>query len=147
MQTTEQVARAAKARKLAAVLWSSGMKVELARHMTEHEWWQVALRAGCHPPHSEATKEAVYAILGTPRGWGAITDVPCFFRACAGTLRWAENGYVPGYRICDTCGRHYELTRLGRETGLIPRSIRPNGRRSSRLPDGRVNFFVPLGSQ
>lgn len=77
--------------------------------------------------------------------WSAITDVSCFFRACSGTLRWAENGYVPGYRICDTCGRHYELTHdalMGR--GL---AIRHNRRRSTILPDGRVSFFVPWGER
>lgn len=38
--------------------------------------------------------------------WAAVTDVPC--PAClAGTIRWAEMGYVPGYRICDGCSRHF----------------------------------------
>lgn len=42
--------------------------------------------------------------------WASVTDVLC--PACAaggveGMLRWAEAGYVPGYRICDGCGRHY----------------------------------------
>ncbi len=41
-------------------------------------------------------------------GWESVTDVPCLFK-CDGTIRWAEAGYVPGYRICDGCGRHYEL--------------------------------------
>jgi hypothetical protein len=38
--------------------------------------------------------------------WAAVTDVPC---PCChdGTIRWAEAGFVPGYRICDGCGRHY----------------------------------------
>jgi hypothetical protein len=39
--------------------------------------------------------------------WSAVTDVPCPLDSCDGMLRWAENGYVPGYRICDHCGRHY----------------------------------------
>lgn len=38
--------------------------------------------------------------------WDAVTDVPC--PVCkTGTIRWAEAGYVPGYRICDGCGRHF----------------------------------------
>ena len=143
----EHEARAAKAQKLANALFGAGITVELARQMTEREWCQVAQRAECHPPHSEATKEAVYAILSVPRGWDQITDIPCFIRACNGTIRWAENGYVPGYRICDKCGRHYEFTRGCREVGLTRRSIRPNGRRSPILSDGRVSFFVPWGAR
>lgn len=39
--------------------------------------------------------------------WAAVTDVSC--PCCeAGTVRWAEAGYVPGYRICDDCGRHFQ---------------------------------------
>lgn len=140
---TEHQARAAKARKLADQLWSAGITSQLARRMTQRDWDQVAHYAGCHPPHSDATREMVYAILDVPRGWDQITDVPCFFRSCSGTLRWAENGYVPGYRICDKCGRHYEFSRRGRETGLVRSAIRHNGRRSPVLPDGRVLFFVP----
>lgn len=38
--------------------------------------------------------------------WATVTDVPC--PRCAallgGQVRWAEAGYVPGYRVCDTCG-------------------------------------------
>lgn len=37
--------------------------------------------------------------------WGNVTDVQC--PICRGTIRWAEAGYVPGYRICDSCGRHF----------------------------------------
>lgn len=39
-------------------------------------------------------------------GWPGVTDVPCP-RGCGGTLRWAEAGYVPGYRICDLCEARY----------------------------------------
>lgn len=38
--------------------------------------------------------------------WQAITDVPCPVCRTA-TIRWAEAGYVPGYRICDGCGLHF----------------------------------------
>jgi hypothetical protein len=38
--------------------------------------------------------------------WGSVTSVPC--PACEqGTLRWAEAAFVQGYRICDTCHRHF----------------------------------------
>ena len=38
--------------------------------------------------------------------WSAVTDVQC--PTCgSGVIRWAEAGYVPGYRICDQCRRHY----------------------------------------
>lgn len=35
--------------------------------------------------------------------WTLVSIVPC--RACGGRLLWAEAGYVPGYRICEGCGR------------------------------------------
>lgn len=36
--------------------------------------------------------------------WTSVTDVPC---PCGGGMvRWAEAGYVPGYRICDG-GQHW----------------------------------------
>jgi hypothetical protein len=44
--------------------------------------------------------------LGPRDYWQAVTDVPC--PACrAGTVRWHEAGYVPGYRCCDGCGREF----------------------------------------
>lgn len=39
--------------------------------------------------------------------WAAVTDVPCPCSGCDGMIRWAENGYVPGYRVCNMCGRHF----------------------------------------
>jgi hypothetical protein len=39
--------------------------------------------------------------------WPSVTNVPCPATSCKGFLRWAENGYVPGYRICDSCSRHF----------------------------------------
>jgi hypothetical protein len=35
--------------------------------------------------------------------WISVTDVPCPTK-CGGTVRWAEAGHVPGYRVCDGCG-------------------------------------------
>jgi uncharacterized protein YbaR (Trm112 family) len=44
--------------------------------------------------------------ISTKDYWVSVTDVPC--PVCkGGVLRWAESGYVPGYRICDRCGRHF----------------------------------------
>jgi hypothetical protein len=57
--------------------------------------------------------------------WTAVTDVPCP-SACGGTVRWAEAGYVPGYRICDVCGKHF----LARGTKEAPTLVRVGRRRS-----------------
>ena len=61
-----------------------------------------------------------------PGYWGAVTDVPCPVASCDGLVRWAEAGYVPGYRICGTCGRHY----LASGTAAAPTLIRVGSRRS-----------------
>lgn len=38
--------------------------------------------------------------------WISVTDVKC--PVCnKGYIRWYESGYVPGYRICDKCKRHF----------------------------------------
>ena len=40
------------------------------------------------------------------KGWESVTDVPC--PGCqVGIVRWAEAGFVPGWRECDTCGRQF----------------------------------------
>ena len=42
----------------------------------------------------------------TAIGWESVTDVAC--PNCQhGIVRWAEAGYVPGWRECDVCGRQY----------------------------------------
>ena len=60
--------------------------------------------------------------------WANVTDVPCP-TGCGGTVFWAEAGFVPGYRICNKCLRHWMasgnakapiLLRVGRRSG-IPR--------------------------
>ena len=39
--------------------------------------------------------------------WPQVTDRDC--PICrTGIIRWAEAGYVPGYRMCDSCGRHFQ---------------------------------------
>lgn len=57
------------------------------------------------PPMTEPSTGG--GIIGQhPTYWPAVTDVSC--PACrTGTIRWHEAGYVPGYRICDGCGRHF----------------------------------------
>lgn len=55
--------------------------------------------------------------------WQAVTDVPC--PECGGTIRWHEANYVPGYRICDQCRRHF----LARGTMQQPVLIRVGTRR------------------
>lgn len=49
-------------------------------------------------------------VLGSERRapvyWPAVTDVSC--PVCKnGTVRWAEAGNVPGYRLCDACGQRF----------------------------------------
>jgi hypothetical protein len=61
-----------------------------------------------------------------PDYWASVTDVPCPATPCAGRVQWAEAGYVPGYRICDTCGRHY----LAKGTVDAPTLVRCGTRRS-----------------
>jgi hypothetical protein len=56
--------------------------------------------------------------------WAAVTDVSC--PCCVGTIRWAEAGYVPGYRICDKCGRHF----LAKGNSEKPKLLRVRDRRS-----------------
>lgn len=55
---------------------------------------------------------------GPCRYWEAVTDVPC---PCCddGSVQWAEAGYVPGYRICDFCGRHFMAKGNAEEPCLI----------------------------
>lgn len=61
--TREEIARAAKARKLADTLHAVGISSDSARRMTTLEWSAVATCAGCNPPHSEDTRNAVYLLL------------------------------------------------------------------------------------
>ena len=60
-----------------------------------------------------------------PDYWAAVTDVPC--PCCDGTIRWAEAGYVPGYRICDFCGRHF----VAGGNAEAPTLLRVGSRRSA----------------
>lgn len=78
-----------------------------------------------------ATSEPLYAadvrtVIGqVPTYWPAVTDVPCPCD-CIGRIRWAEAGYVPGYRICDECGRHFQAG----GTAAAPTLMRVRQRRS-----------------
>ena len=38
-------------------------------------------------------------------GWTLVAAAPC--PVCGGRLLWAENGNVPGWRICEACGRSW----------------------------------------
>jgi hypothetical protein len=56
--------------------------------------------------------------------WLSVTDVPC--PCCEeGLIRWAEAGYVPGYRICENCGRHF----MAKGTLDAPTLLRVGNRR------------------
>lgn len=70
----------------------------------------------------------VYDLEPGPDYWGSVTDVPCPIPGCDGTIRWAEAGYVPGYRICDGCGRHF----LARGHAAAPTLLRVGTRRDPR---------------
>jgi hypothetical protein len=61
--------------------------------------------------------------------WALASIMPC--HNCGGRLLWAEAGYVPGYRICETCGRSWVVT-FGPSAGgkITFRLSVPNG------PDG-----------
>lgn len=52
-------------------------------------------------------------------------QVPC--PHCGGWIVWAEAGYVPGYRKCTDCLRHWQISHdSGRTVGW---TMRPNGRK------------------
>lgn len=77
--------------------------------------------------------EPIHAADGTdrvigsmPAYWPAVTDVTC--PVCnTGHVRWAEAGYVPGYRICDSCERHF----LALGTAKEPKIALMAGRRGT----------------
>ncbi len=39
--------------------------------------------------------------------WTNVTGIPCPVAECDGTILWYEAAYVPGYRICTHCQRHF----------------------------------------
>lgn len=60
--------------------------------------------------------------------WPAVTDVPC--PICeTGMIRWAEAGYVPGYRVCDHCRRHFLAQ------GIVAAPALARLRRTARYPE------------
>ena len=69
-----------------------------------------------------------------------VTNIPCIMVGCLGILRWAEAGYVPGYRICDCCGSHYALVSPGgQRDGLkIVRRLKPSASKIARMRTGRA---------
>lgn len=76
-------------------------------------------------------------IIDTTRsGWDCITDIACPISDCPGELRWAEAGYVPGYRICDCCGSHFALAEPinGPAGGLkCVRRLKPSARKTDKM--------------
>jgi len=59
--------------------------------------------------------------------WALIAILPC--PACgSGRLVWAEAGHVPGWRVCDHCGREWLAEPRGDVVRLaIPQIDRGNG--------------------
>jgi len=76
----------------------------------------------------------VYEMTARPDYWAAVSDVPC--PQCAtGTIRWAEAGYVPGYRVCDECGRHYQASGTTEAPTLLRVGTRRGWPRGMARPD------------
>lgn len=50
-----------------------------------------------------------------------------------GHLQWAEAGYVPWHRICDTCGSHWDLHPLGMGIAFVPQLETSTCRRDERI--------------
>lgn len=65
------------------------------------------MRVEVHNTDGTGYKEhRVYDMPKRNRYWISVTQVPC--PCCGlGVVQWAESGFTPGYRICDTCGRHF----------------------------------------
>jgi hypothetical protein len=77
------------------------------------------------PPKDIEEREVAGTKMMVREYWPAVTDVACPLVSCDGIIRWAEAGYVPGYRICDRCGRHF----LARGDAQSPTLIRMRGQR------------------
>ncbi len=59
-----------------------------------------------HGTGSKRCKVFILKIRSRRDYWANVTNVGC--PACGtGVIRWHEAGYVPGYRICDSCGRNF----------------------------------------
>ncbi len=63
MNSSEMFSRERKAAKLAAVLFKANVTAEDIANATPEEWAMAAESAGCKPPHSQATIDAVLANL------------------------------------------------------------------------------------
>lgn len=74
-----------------------------------------------------AVRTQVYSmpVIDSNDFWSSVTDVPCPITSCDGLVRWAEAGYVPGYRVCNCCGRHF----LAKGSAAEPKLLRVGRRR------------------
>jgi hypothetical protein len=84
--------------------------------------------------------------LGDREYWPSVTDVPCPIAACEGFIRWAENGYTPGYRICDTCGRHFIAEGDAQSPCLIRVYDRSGGGLAQSIREGAKNLRKHLST-
>lgn len=64
-------------------------------------------------------RAVVMPVLDEHSIWPSVTDVSCPWCE-SGTIRWAEDGFVPGYRICDTCGQHAIVRGTAQRPVLTP---------------------------
>ena len=73
-----------------------------------------------NPSGTGARLHRVYRLpsLSPTNYWVSVTDVPC--PSCGtGTVLWHEAGFVPGYRRCDKCKRHFLASSTVAEPELV----------------------------
>jgi hypothetical protein len=74
--------------------------------------------------------------------WQAVTEVDCP-ACCGGRVQWHEAGFVPGYRTCTNCGRHY----VAKGKADAPVLVEVPGRREVFIPSHTVvdgNDVLPV---
>lgn len=111
--------------------WGMTTNMYRIEHSNLDGWGRRPYRVYDMAPKTQPVYSGDKIVAATPTYWPAITDIPCP-TACGGTIRWAEAGYVPGYRVCDTCGRHF----LGGGTAKAP-TLRLLGTRRYQWPAKR----------
>jgi hypothetical protein len=92
------------------------MKPRIEYHNLDGEGWRKT-----HVYDLPPTPEIDYKGQATGRKdyWRSVTDVHCPIDSCEGLIRWAEAGYVAGYRICDRCGRHFQAEGTAEKPTLL----------------------------
>ena len=68
--------------------------------------------------------------------WTNVTGIPCPVPQCEGTILWYEAAYVPGYRICSHCQRHFMARGDAEHPFLL------DCKRKGCLPEDRKAFSI-----